>query len=163
LTLDTISGYVKVRAEGTGVHADSITGPVEIVTNRKDVTVNNFENACKVSNEYGDVTLSTGTVGKGELNVKNRNGSIDLFLPENAAFQIDATARNGRIDSEYQGLESVQGANDVGLLKGRLKNGGTKIVLETEYSNIHIRTREADNSPGPEAEPKRPKRARQTT
>jgi hypothetical protein len=163
LTLDSITGYVKVRGEGTGVHADGITGPVEIVTNRKDVTVNNFENACKVSNEYGDVTLSTGTVGKGELSVKNRNGSIDLFLPENAAFQIDATARNGRIDSEYHGLESVQGANDVGLLKGKMKNGGPKIVLETEYSNIHIRTREGENAPSPEAEPKRPRRARQTT
>lgn len=163
LTLDSISGYVKVRAEGTGVHADAITGPVEIYTNRKDVTVNNFENACKVSNEYGDVTLSTGTVGKGELSVKNRNGSIDLFLPENAAFQIDATARNGRIDSEYQGLESVQGPNDVGLLKGKLKTGGPKIVLETEYSNIHIRTREAESTPGSEAEPRRAKRARQTT
>jgi hypothetical protein len=163
LTLDTISGYVKVRAEGTGVHADAITGPVEISTNHKDVTVNNFENACKISNEYGDVTLSTGTVGKGELNVKNRNGNIDLFLPVNAAFQIDATARNGRVDSDYQGLEGTQGPGDVGLLKGKLKTGGPKIVLETEYSNIRIRTREADSTPAPEAEPKRTKRARQTT
>jgi hypothetical protein len=163
LTLDSIGGYVKVRAEGTGVHADAITGPVEISTNRRDVTVNNFENACRVSNEYGDVTLSTGTVGKGELSVKNRNGNIDLFLPEDAAFQIDATARNGRIDSDYQGLESVQGPNDVGLLKGKLKTGGPKIVLETEYSNIHIRTREAGSTPGPEAEPRRARRARQTT
>jgi hypothetical protein len=161
LTLDGIGGYVKIRAEGSGVHADALVGPVEIFTNRKDVTVNNFENACKITNEYGDVTLSTGKLGKGELSVKNRNGSIDLFLPEDAAFQIDATARNGRVDSDFGGLESTQGPGEVGLLKGKLKAGGPKIVLETEYSNIHLRTREGDDSAGSEPKPAKAKRAKQ--
>jgi DUF4097 and DUF4098 domain-containing protein YvlB len=162
LTFDGIGGYVKVRAEGSGVHADTLAGPVEILTNRKDVTVNNFENACKVVNEYGDVTLSTRSLGKGELNVKNRNGGIDLFLPEGAAFQIDATARNGRVDSDFSGLESTQGPGEVGLLKGRLKTGGPKIVLETEYNNIHLRTREGDDSAGPNPTPGKGKRPKQT-
>jgi len=162
LTLNGIGGYVKVRAEGSGVHADALAGPVEILTNRKDVTVNNFENACKVINEYGNVTLSTGKLGKGEVSVKNRNGSIDLFLPESAACQIDATARKGRVDSDFSGLESTQGPGEIGLLKGKLKSGETKIVLETEYSNIHIRTREGDDAAGSEPKPPKGKRAKQT-
>ncbi len=162
ITLDNIGGYTKVKAEGSGVHADALTGPVEISTNRKDVTVNNFENGCKVTNEYGDVTLSTGSLGKGELIVKNRNGNIDLFLPENAACQIDATARNGSVASDFSDLARTQGPGDVGILKGRLKTGGPKIVLETEYSNIHIRTREGDNSGSAEPEPKKGKHAKQT-
>ncbi len=157
LTADDIGGYLKVKAEGSGIHADGIKGPVDIVTNRKDVTVNNFENSCTVTDEFGDVTLSTGSIGKGDLTVKNRNGNIDVFLPDNAAFQIDATAKNGSVESDFSGLSSTQGPGDVGVLKGRLKTGGPKIQLETEYSNIHVRTREADDAgnPEPEAKPRR--------
>ncbi len=162
LTLDNISGYVKVKAEGTGVHADVIKGPAEIFTNRKDITVNNFENSCRITDEYGDVTLSTGSLTKGEVSVKNRNGDIDLFLPGNSAFQIDATARNGSVESDFSGLESTQGPGDTGILKGRLKTGGPKIVLETEYSNIHIRSREADNAESPEPEARPGKRGKRT-
>ncbi len=162
LTLDNVGGYVKVKAEGSGIHADVVKGPVEIFTNRKDVTVNNFENSCKITNEYGDVTLSTGSLGKGELSVTNKNGNIDVFLPDNAAFQIDATARNGNVESDFTGLESTQGPGDVGTLKGRLKTGGPKIVLQTEYSNIRVRSREADTTGNPEPEPRRAKRAKQT-
>lgn len=163
LTVENIGGYVKIKAEGSGVHADALVGPVEIFTNRKDVTVNNFENSCKVTNEYGDVTLSTGKLGKGELSVTNRNGGIELFLPENAAFQIDATARNGRVDSDFSGLEATQGPGDVSLLKGRLKAGGPKVTLDTEYSNIHIRTREEDSTGSPEPDSRKAKRGRQST
>lgn len=152
LTLDNVGGYVKVKAEGSGIHADVIKGPVEIITNRKEVTVNNFENSCRITNEFGDVTLSTGSLGKGDLSVKNRNGNIDVFLPDNAAFQIDATARNGNVESDFTGLSSTQGPGDVGMLKGRLKTGGPKIVLETEYSNIRVRTRETDNADNPQPE-----------
>ena len=156
INLDDIRGYLKVKADGSGVQANGVTGAVEITTTRKDVNVNNFSSSCKIFNEYGDVTLSTGSKIKGELNVKNRNGDIQLFLPESAGFQIDATARNGRVDSDFAGLEPAVSSSAVGTLKGRIKDGGAKIVLDTEYSNIHIRTREgeSDNSPGRD-EPKK--------
>ncbi len=163
LTLDNIGGYVKIKAEGSGVHADTVKGPVEIITNRKDVTVNNFEGGCKVTNEFGDVTLSTGLLGSGELSVKNKNGNIDLFLPENAGFQIDATARNGSAESDFSGLTSTRAPGDVATLKGRLKTGGPKIVLETEYSNIKVRTREPDSAGNPETDTRSRRRPKQTT
>ncbi len=144
ISLDDIRGYLKIKADGSDVQANAVAGSVEIFTTRKDVTVNNFANSCKIVNEYGDVTLSTGSAIKGDLSVKNKNGDIELFLPESAAFQIDATARNGRVDSDFPGLEATVGSSAVGLLKGRTKNGAARIVLDTEYSNIHLRTREND-------------------
>ncbi len=160
INLDNVRGSLKIKADGSGIQANTIGGPIEIFTTRRDVAVNNFDNGCNITNEYGEVTLSTETLGKNGLIVKNRNGDIQLYLPGNAAFQIEAVARNGRVDSDIPGLEPVQSPADVGTLKGRLKSGGPKIVLDTEYSNIHLRARgsEEGEKPVEEEKPARPAR-----
>jgi DUF4097 and DUF4098 domain-containing protein YvlB len=164
ITADGIRGHLRVKGQGSGIRANSVDGPVEIQTTLKDVIVNNFNSGCVVTNEYADVSLSTGTLGKGEINVKNHNGSIALFLPEEIPFQIDATARNGRVNSDYPGLEPMESSGDLGLLKAKLRGGGPKIVLETDYSNISIRTRGDEGAQGAKVEydpgARRPRRAR---
>ena len=51
------------------------------------------------------------------------------------------------------------------MLKAKLKGGGPKIVLETDYSNIHVRSRGSEGEQGTKAEfepgAKRAKGARQ--
>ncbi len=155
ITADGIRGYLRVKGQGSGIRANSVQGPVDIQTTLKDVIVNNFSGSCMVTNEYADVSLSTGTLGQGGITVKNHNGGIDLFLPEGVPLQIDATARNGRVSSDYTGLEPTQEPGDVGSLKAKLKGGGTKIVLDTDYSNISVRSRgsEGDQSTSAESEP----------
>ncbi len=164
ITADDVRGYLKVKGQGSGIRANNVDGPVVIQTTLKDVIVNNFNSACAITNEFAGVSLSAATLGKGEIAVKNHNGGIDLFLPEEAPLQIDATARNGRVDSDYAGLEPTQGSGDTGLLKATLKTGGPKIMLQTDYDNIHIRARgsEAEQKSKAEAErsPRRPGRVR---
>lgn len=144
ITLEEVSGYIKASAQGTSVRANTVGGPVEINTTLRDVTVNDFSDGCKVTNEYGDVSLSTETLGKAEINVKNHNGDITVFLPLGAAFQLDATTRNGRIQTDFSGLEPVTGDSDITTMRGRLKAGGPKIILETENKDIHVRARSVE-------------------
>ncbi len=166
ITADDVRGYLKVNGQGSGIRANTVDGPVDIQTTLKDVVVNNFKAGCKVANEYANVSLSTGTLGKEGIDVKNHNGTIDVFLPEGAGFQIDATARNGRVDSYYENLMPAANAGDAGVLKAKMKNGGPKIVLETDYSNINIRSRGSDAGQVTAAEEEpgagRPHRDRQT-
>jgi DUF4097 and DUF4098 domain-containing protein YvlB len=113
---------------------------VEINTTLRDVNVSNFGKGCKVTNDRGDITLSLDALGKDAIAVKNSNGDITLNLPPDAAFQLNATARNGRIRSEFAGLEPVE-SGDLATIKGRLKTGGPQIVLETENKDIFLRAR----------------------
>lgn len=152
--LEDIGGHLKLISSATSVRADGVQGPVEIQTSLKDVVVDDFSGACRVTNEYGDVRLSTGKLGGGDVTVKNRNGAVELFVPENAAFQIEASARNGRVESEFHGLEPVANTGDNGRLSGKVKSGGTIIVLETEYNNIRLGTREPDAAGDRQPEPK---------
>ncbi len=99
--------------------------------------VNEFSDSCSISNEYASISISSHVLGKGDVKVANRNGDVDLFLPEGASFSIDATARNGKVLSDYAGLEPTRNAN-IGSLKSKVKTGQPRITLETDYSDIHI-------------------------
>ncbi|MGA2264182.1 MAG: DUF5668 domain-containing protein [Acidobacteriota bacterium] len=145
ITLDDIGGYIKANAQGTSVQVTKVGGPVEISTTLRDVIVNDFNKSCKVTNERGDVTLSTVALGKDDISIKNRNGDITLFLPPNSVFQIDATAHNGHISTDFSGLEPTSGPGDTTTIK-RLKPGVPKIVLETENNDIHLRARELEQT-----------------
>ncbi len=139
LALENLQGSLKVRGEGSGVRVDTVAGPVDIVTTHKDVNVNDFGSSCKVINEHGDVTLSTRGRLKGDVSVKNRNGDIDVFLPQDASFFVDAEAHKGRAESDFEGIVPVEATGDLGLLKGKINAGGPRIVLETEYNKIRLR------------------------
>jgi hypothetical protein len=144
ISADDIRGRFMLKARGSGVRVNGIRGPLDIQTTLKDVVVNNFGDSCKISNEYARISLSSLTLGK-DVNVKNRNGDVDLFLPEGAAFTIDATARNGKVESDYAGLVPTLEAN-TGSLKSKVRAGGPKITLETDYSNIHVyRSQDGEN------------------
>ncbi len=138
LSGDGIRAAFKLEARGSSLRLNAVEGALDIETTLKDVIVNDFRGGCSILNEYADVNLSAGGLGAGDIYVKNRNGSINLFLPKEESFAIDAVCRNGRIESSYAGLEPVGNESNNGVLRSRIGTGGPKIRLENEYSNIHI-------------------------
>jgi hypothetical protein len=138
VTAEEISGSFKLTARASGVRLDGIRGPVDVQTTLKDVFVNDVADRCSIANEYADITVAARELGKGDVQIRNRNGSINLALPEGASFTMDATARNGQIKSDYAGLEPVAKEGNVAVLKSKVKAGGPRIVLETQYNNIRI-------------------------
>jgi DUF4097 and DUF4098 domain-containing protein YvlB len=152
VSAEDVNGRFVLKGRGSGVRADGIHGPLDIQTTLKDVVVNNFGDSCSVTNEYAEISISSNELGKGDVNVKNRNGDVDLFLPDGASFFIDAAARNGKVESDYAGLEPTRNAAG-GELKFRMKAGEPRITLETDSSDIHIyRARRGRRRPAAEEE-----------
>jgi hypothetical protein len=135
-------------AHGSGIRVNRIQGPLDVRTSLREVIVDDFAGSCLVNNEYGNIKVTAPTLGKGDITLKNRTGGIDLYLPEDAAFDLDAVAQNGRVWSDQDVLQSYHNPGS-GSLKYKLKDGGPKIVLETENSNIRILSSIKHNSPEP--------------
>lgn len=144
LNLENIGGKLKVKGKGSSVRATQITGAVDIESSLKDVVVNNFEDGCVVANEYADITLSTFTLSKNGITARNRNGDIDLFLPRQATFQLDAAAKQGQIASDFEGFTVEAGPGDLRRIRGSLKSGGPAVSLQTEYGKIRLRVYERE-------------------
>ena len=137
VSADEIQGSLKLKARASSIRLNRIRGPLEVQNSLKEIIVNDLSESCTISNEYADVSVSALHLDKGNLDIKNRNGGIDLFLPEGESFSINATARNGRIDTDYNGLESVR-EDRTAVLRSKVRMGGPNITLDTQYGNIHI-------------------------
>jgi hypothetical protein len=138
VSADDVEGGFTLRARASSLRLNGIRGALDIRTSLKEVIVNDFDGACSIINEFADINISAHSLGTGDINIKNRNGGIALFLPKESPFMIDAVARNGRVESSYAGLEPFGNERNNGVLRARIGTGGPKIRLETEYSNIHI-------------------------
>jgi len=143
-----VRGSFKLKGRASAVRATRIGGPLDIQTSLKDVIVNGFDNSCSVTNEYAGINVSSRKLGKGDVILKNRNGDVELYIPENASFMLDASARNGKVESDYAGLETSEN-NEVSTVKSKVKAGGTKITVETQYGSIQIHPAQAGEANRP--------------
>jgi DUF4097 and DUF4098 domain-containing protein YvlB len=109
--------------------------------------VNDYASSCAITSEFAGISVSSRGMIKGDVQLKNQNGDVNLFLPDKASFVIDATARNGTVESDYSGLGLGKNGKS-GVLKSTVRNGGPKIFLETSNGNIRIHPTQSD-----EAEP----------
>ena len=142
---DDVHGSFKLKGRASEVQVARITGPLDIQTTLKDVVVNDFDNSCTVATEFAGINVSSKKLGKGDVILKNRNGDVELFLPENASFLIDASARNGKLASDYPGISTAD-KEDVSSLKSKVKTGGPKISVETQYGSIRIHSTQSSDA-----------------
>jgi hypothetical protein len=83
--------------------------------------------------------------------VTNAKGDIRIFLPEKSAFQVDAQARDGEIQTDFPQLKIDNGDNRA-TASGSVNGGGPHMVLNLEHGSIEIRKGVA--IPVPPAPPK---------
>jgi DUF4097 and DUF4098 domain-containing protein YvlB len=129
---------------------NTATGPARISTSAKDVECTGITGDLRV--EDGDGDIAVGVVAPlGEVAVHNRNGAINLTVPPGAGFQLQATARNGEIQSKLS--LPVSSAGEGQSVSGQVGGGGPRIELVADHGDIAITPIEAPPAPVPPVPP----------
>ena len=131
------------------LQATNVVGPGRLETRSKDIRLTGIAGDLRLDNENGAVEIHVGKLGS--MQIQNRQGDIQLYLPEKAAFQVDAHARNGEIQSDYSELK-INNADDEATATGTVGGGGSQLTLTNEHGTIEIRK----GSGMPEAPPRVP-------
>ena len=137
------------------LQASDITGPLRLNTRAKDIRLTGVSGDVRMEDENGSVELRMNKLGS--MQVENRKGDIQLYLPDKAGFQLDAHARNGEIETDFDQLK-IDNSNDQAMATGTVGGGGPHIVVSNEHGTIEIR--KASESPEPPSPPKAPKAPR---
>jgi DUF4097 and DUF4098 domain-containing protein YvlB len=124
--------------ESGDLRASSLAGPTRVVTRSKDIRLDNFTGNVHIEDNNSDIELTPGKLPLGNIQISNRRGRIQLVLPANAAFQLDAHASRGEISSDFPGL-NVQNRSHDAQATGSVGTGGPQIQLSTERGDIEIR------------------------
>jgi DUF4097 and DUF4098 domain-containing protein YvlB len=136
------------------LHAEEITGPVHLTTRSKNIRLDGVSGDVRLQNDNGAVELVMRSVGN--VQVDNRNGDIQLSLPDKAGFHLDAHTRDGEIQSDFSELK-VNNDEHESRANGSVGNGSSHIVVNNEHDGIEIR--KASAAPPKPPEPPTPGKA----
>jgi putative adhesin len=153
LRLTNISGDVEASAGSGSIRGDGIAGAFTAETGSGSVTLE--------QSAPGDVVISTGSgsshvsgvegalrvrSGSGSVSVEGEqrgpwdlqagSGSIEIRLPSSAAFELDAQAGSGVVDTDHP--VAVQGQVQRNRLSGEVRGGGPLLRVRTGSGGIRI-------------------------
>jgi DUF4097 and DUF4098 domain-containing protein YvlB len=129
--LDLDSGDLRVN---------NVTGPVRLTTRSKDIVLQGVAGDVRLKDENGAVEVHV--VKAGSMQIENRKGDIQLYLPDKTAFRLDARARDGEVQSDFEQVQVTNSGNET-LATGSVGNGGPQFVLINEHGGIELRKRAA--------------------
>ena len=137
--------------------ARDMVGPVRLVTQSRDITIEQFTQSLDLETQRGDIELQPGRLPLSSIEAHSGTGRIDLVLPEKAAFQLQATAERGEAVNDYgpQIQKEVEGRT--ATLTGKVGAGPT-IHLTASHGSVSVRKEGTlPSTPEPAAPPKPPK------
>jgi hypothetical protein len=128
------------------LHAQEITGPVHLNTRSKNLQLEDVSGDVRLQDDNGSIEVAMRTLGN--VQIDNRNGDIQLSLPDKAGFRLDAHTRDGEIQSDFPELK-VSNDEHEAKATGSLGNAASHIVLNNEHDNIEIRRASAQPPKAP--------------
>ncbi len=122
--------------DGSDLRANSLVGPMKVLTRGKDIHLDDLSGDLRVENSNGTVEVHSTKLGA--IEIDNRKGDVQLVVPEKANFLADFKTHNGDINSDFSGLKVTSEHNDSSA-SGNVGSGGMKIQISNEHGNIEIR------------------------
>jgi DUF4097 and DUF4098 domain-containing protein YvlB len=138
LTIGALPGRMEMDSGDLRVYDAS--GNIALTTSHKDVRMDNVGGRIRIDNKKGDVELNLKTAPKDEIEVNNESARIDVTLPSNATFEIQASSRNGEIDTGFDDA-ALKKSEESGTakLEGKVGARGPQIRLKTTYGTVSVR------------------------
>lgn len=130
------------------LRASAVTGPGRLSTRSKDIRLDGVSGDLRLEDSNGSVEVVVHKLGN--IQIDNRSGDIQLSLPTQAAFRVDARARGGEIQSDFGELKVNNGDKEA-TATGSVGNGNAVVRLNNEHGTIELRrgTSEASLPPAP--------------
>jgi len=131
-----IEGEMTVDSGVFSLHG--VSGDITLRTRDKEIEIEEVAGAIRVVNRNGRVQVRLPKTLAGPIEIENERGGIELEVPAGAGFALSATARKGRVDSDFEGLKEEEQSGGTTTLTGSPGGGGPAIRLTTSYGTISI-------------------------
>lgn len=144
LRVERTAGFVRIALGN--ITGENVQGPIRLSTRSRDVQFRDFSNSLEVTVERGDVELRPAKQQAGKIDVRTKNGDINLALPGGARFELTATTRRGEVTNDYGAPLKAESEGRGATLRGSA-GAGPAITLNTDRGSVTVRR--ADGSPEP--------------
>ncbi len=121
---------------------ENALGPILVSTRAMDISLKHVQGQVTVKNSDGSVAVSA-VDPIAAMDIANRNGSVDVTLPEKAKFSVQGVAENGEINSDFKLSQSS--ANNRAIASGEVDGGGPLLHIVAKQGDIHLRKAGGDS------------------
>jgi DUF4097 and DUF4098 domain-containing protein YvlB len=118
-------------------NGNGITGPVRLVTRSRDIRIGDFTQSLAVETERGDIQLQP-TSPMAAIEARSGFGNIDFVVPDNAAFQMNATAERGDVVNDFGPPLERETFGRSANVKGKVGDG-PMVRLTATRGSVEIR------------------------
>jgi len=137
------------------LHADELTGPLHLTTRSKNIHLDGVSGDVRLQDDNGSVELGMRTLGN--IQIDNRNGEVQVSVPEKSGFRLDARTHGGEIQSDFSELKINNDDDHESRATGSVGNAMAHIVVNNEHDGIEIRKESLQPPKPPEpAHPAKP-------
>ncbi len=117
--------------------ARSVSGPLKLKTRSKDIHLEDIAGDIDVENMNGEVAVHVTKDLQGNIQVNNRRGAIQVWLPSAASFQMDARAEHSEVESDFSELSRSESGREA-RLTGTVGSGGRTIRLVSDRGRVEV-------------------------
>ena len=128
--LKTVSGDITLEKMNGSIEAESVSGDIELI----DVSGAKVVKGNVLS---GSITYQGDINPAGRYELKSHSGEIEMVLPSNAAFDIEASTFSGDIESDFEIM--VTGKFSKKKVQGTVNGGGAVVILNTFSGDIDLK------------------------
>lgn len=153
IEIDHVKGRVRAKTGSGSISASDVAGGFEAETGSGRITLQQTApGAVRADTGSGGMDLhgvqgpleakaGSGTIHaegdpQGDWTVHTGSGTVQLRLPANAAFDLDAHTSSGSIQVDHP--VTVQGTLGRKDIQGKVRGGGARVEVETGSGNIQI-------------------------
>jgi DUF4097 and DUF4098 domain-containing protein YvlB len=127
--------------------ANDVTGPMKLSTRSLDIHVHQVTRSLEVETERGDIELLPGAPMP-TIEARSGEGRIELALPSQGAFHLDATAEHGDVTNDFGAPIRQEVDGHTATLKGNVGNGPL-VHITASRGSVEVRKEDAASSPAP--------------
>jgi hypothetical protein len=153
ITLDTIQGSVRATTGSGGIRAENIGGGLTAQTGSGnieysqtaagDVDVQTGSGEIELRGVHGRLSARAGSgsiraegTPSGDWRIHTGSGGVTVELPQNAAFDLEASTNSGGLTTSHQLL--VSGTLNRHELRGKANGGGPLVSVSTGSGSVRI-------------------------
>jgi hypothetical protein len=129
---------VTLRGQNTEINLEDLAGDLVVETSQEPVYVSDVRGSVNIQNDLGEIVLRLLDNPGAGIRIESRQGDIQLELPSQAAFSLNARVTNGTINSDFGSPEGKDVMGDSSF-KTTIGANGPEISLLTSGSVIAIR------------------------
>jgi DUF4097 and DUF4098 domain-containing protein YvlB len=137
IDINEVQGTIVAKSSNGQINTHATCGPVHAETSNGAIVCKDIQGPVELETSNGSITIDCADTLASDASIQcaTSNGSIDVSLPTDAAFRLDAGTSNGRIKSDFP-MAVTAGAKT--QLAGEVGAGGPTVRLRSSNGGIHV-------------------------